>query len=374
MSAQSLKAQPLQTLADDLTADAAGVVLGVSTRGERTVVASGQATATTSMTTDTVFDLASVTKVAATTTALMVLVSRGELGLDARVSSLLPTFAGSANSTVRDLLSHRGGLWEWQPLYLAPGVSDDPNAVIDSIEPRYEPGSGFHYSDLGFMYLGRIIEAVTGRGLADAITELVLEPLRLNNTSFRPDRLSDRPIAAGSYGDRAERGMVATGQPYPVRWTGDEFAWREHELVGEANDGNCFHALGGVAGHAGLFSTVDDLLDLAQVLGGEGAAPWAPSVAHEFFAAGPDAEQALGFRRAPVELTGETHTLLWHPGFTGCAIGFVPDLGLSIVLGSNRLVTRDPEGTPAPTTQLWQPFVQAAALLHSPTTTSSRTS
>jgi CubicO group peptidase (beta-lactamase class C family) len=303
----------------------------------------------------------------------MALVSRGELSLDTRVSHLLPSFAGSADSTVRDLLLHRAGLWEWQPLYLAPGVTDDVNAVIDNIEPRYEPGSGFHYSDVGFMYLGRIIEAVTGLGLVDAITELVLEPLRLTNTSFRPNA-SGRPIAAGSYGDRAERGMVATGQPYPVRWTGDDFAWREHELVGEANDGNCFHVFGGVAGHAGLFSTVDDLLDLAQVLAGQRAAPWTTSIAHEFFAAGPDAEQALGFRRAPIELAGESHALLWHPGFTGCAVGFVPDLGLSIVLGSNRLLTRDPAGTPAPTVQLWQPLVQAAALLHSPTTTSSRTS
>ncbi|MEX1077973.1 MAG: serine hydrolase domain-containing protein [Homoserinimonas sp.] len=364
----------LTALADDLIADAAGVVLGISIRGERTVVASGQATTVTPMTADTLFDLASVTKVAATTTALMVLVSRGELTLDTRVSALLPGFAGSADSTVRDLLHHRAGLWEWQPLYLAPGVNDDANAVIDSIEPRYQPGSSFHYSDLGFMYLGRIVETVTGRGLADAITDLVLKPLQLNDTTFRPDASSERPIAAGSYGDRAERAMVATGQPYPVRWSDAGFTWREHELVGEANDGNCFHALGGVAGHAGLFSTVDDLLDLAGVLGGDGSAPWTSSVAQEFFAAGPDAEQALGFRRAPIELAGETHALLWHPGFTGCAIGFVPDLGLSIVLGSNRLVTRDPEGTPAPTTQLWQPLVQAAALLHSPTTTSSRTS
>lgn len=367
MSAQAT----LQALADDLTVDAAGVVLGISIRGERTVVASGRATAASPMTTDTVFDLASVTKVAATTTALMVLVSRGELSLDTRVSQLLPSFAGSADSTVRDLLLHRAGLWEWQPLYLAPGVADDVNAVIDSIEPRYEPGSGFHYSDLGFMYLGRIIEAVTGRRLADAITDLVLEPLRLTNTSFRPDASLVRPIAAGSHGDRAERGMVATAQPYPVRWGDAGFAWREHELVGEANDGNCFHAFGGVAGHAGLFSTVDDLLDLAEVLGGARTAPWVSSVAKEFFAAGPDAEQALGFRRAPIELAGESHALLWHPGFTGCALGFVPDLRLSIVLGSNRLLA---DGAPAPTVELWQPLVAAAALLHSPTTTSSRTS
>jgi CubicO group peptidase (beta-lactamase class C family) len=369
----------LQSVAAGLIGDAAGVVLGVSVHGERTIVASGQATVGTAepMTVDTVFDLASVSKVVGTTTALMALVSTGELRLDMRVSALVPSFAGSSDSTIRDLLAHRAGLWEWQPLYLAPGVGDDANAVVDAIEPRYRPGTGRHYSDLGFIYLGRVLEVATGIALADAITELALEPLQLHDTTFHPaaQHSSDRPTAASSFGDRAERQMVASGEPYPVRWPAAGFAWREQELIGQPNDGNCFHAFGGVAGHAGLFSTVEDLLDFADILGGHGGltAPWDRSVAQEFFAAGPDLEQALGFRRTPIEVAGERHALLWHPGFTGCAVGFVPTLALSMALGSNRLLTSDRDGTPVPTVQLWQPLVEAAAALHSPPTTSSRT-
>lgn len=372
----------LKSVADGLLGDTAGAVLGVSLRGEHTLVASGRASTTSAspMTTSTLFDLASVSKVAGTTAAIMTLVSDGVVRLDTRVVALVPSFAGSAESTIRDLLGHRAGLWEWQPLYLAPGAGDDINAVVDAIELRYAPGVEFHYSDLGFLYLGRILEAATGLPLEEAITELVLDPLRLRDTAFRPagQPRAPGPIAASSHGDRAERQMVATGQPYPVRWSdpAGSFAWRESELVGEANDGNCFHAFGGVAGHAGLFSTIDDLLALADVLAdhSELTAPWNASTAEEFFAAGPDAQQALGFRRAPITLAGETHTLLWHPGFTGCAVGFVPRLGVSMALGSNRLLTDDPAATPTPTAQLWEQLVEATTTLHSPSNASSRTS
>ncbi len=380
--------EQLNEVADALLADASGVALGVSIAGQRTVVASGQAGTDTAdaFTRDTLFDVASVSKIAGTTTALMTLVSNDVLTLDTLVPAVIPSFAGSPETTLRQLLQHRAGLWEWQPLYLAPGIDWGVNAVIDALPLRYRPGTERHYSDIGFAYLGRIIEAVTGLGLAEAYTELVFTPLGMHDTGFGPvgGLSSARSIATSAHSDSSERSMVDSGDPYPLLWPeaqsrAAQFGWREREIRGEANDGNCFHAFGGVAGHAGLFSTVDDLLTLAEALGGEGtgddfAVPWTPAVAAEFFAAGPDTEQALGFRRSAIQFDGREHTLLWHPGFTGCAVGFVPATGLGIALASNRLLTSAPATPPTPTVQLWQPLVAAAARLYTQHPTSSRTS
>src|SRR6218665_4221671 len=112
-----------------------------------------------------------------------------------------------------------------------------------------------HYSDLGFLLAGRVIEKVTGTHLADAMTQFLTEPLGMSHTGYGPVR---GPVAASSGGGAREREMVASGSPYPMVLSGAtlsqaEFPWREQELIGEVNDGNCAHAFGGVAGHAGLF-------------------------------------------------------------------------------------------------------------------------
>jgi CubicO group peptidase (beta-lactamase class C family) len=375
----------VQSLADDLVAGSpagsaapAGVVLGLSLHGQRLTAASGFATLVDPrpMTVDAAFDLASVTKVVGTTAAIMRLVSDGALSLDTTVTSVLPGFAGNGDTTIRDLLQHQAGLWEWQPLYLAPNIGDGPVVALQGIPPRYPLRSGRHYSDLGFQYLGLAIEAVTGRALGDALQELVFAPLGMRSTSFGSavgaGSGAGSLFAASSIGDRAERGMVATGEPFPVRWPSAGFPWREHELIGEANDGNCFHAFGGVAGHAGLFSTVDDLLTFAEALGDPDreTALCSPDVASAFFAPGPEPTQALGFRRMSIELRGAEHPLLWHPGFTGCAVGFVPGLGLGITLASNRLLT---QGTPVATALLWERLVRVAGELYSSTSTDTRT-
>lgn len=330
-----------------------GAVVGVATvDGREEVAAAGRSSADpgADLSVDARFDIASVTKVLGTTAALMRLVGERLLALDTPVRQILPTAAVGAESTVRDLLQHRAGLWEWQPLYLA---DDEPFAALDALPARYPPGSGFHYSDLGFMLLGRVIETVTGEALPSAFDELVFAPLALRASGFGP--VSSDAVAS-SFGDRAEREMVLSGRPYPVRFGENGFAWREHVLVGEVNDGNCHHAFGGVAGHAGLFSTVPDLLRFALGLidaTGEAtgdATPWPFEVVREFFAAGPDPGQALGFRRSATGFGGTPVTMLWHPGFTGCAVGVIPERGAAVAMATNRLLV---EGEPRSTMSLW---------------------
>ena len=153
--------------------------------------------------------------------------------------------------------------------------------------------------------------------------------------------------------------MVTTGKPHPVLWGDDGFPWRTGPIRGSVNDGNCAHAFSGVAGHAGLFSNVDGMLDVAMALSTAEEFPsmWDPGVTADFFAAGPDAEQALGWRRGEILIDDAPRTLLWHPGFTGTAVGFVPGAGLAVAFAANRLLAAQPETT----TVLWQRVLAAVA-------------
>ncbi|MEO3870253.1 serine hydrolase domain-containing protein [Nonomuraea sp. B12E4] len=315
--------------------------------GHRTVrLVGGVLAGEAPMTLDTHHDLASVTKVMATTTALIRLVSDRLVDLDAPLSAYLAR--SYAAITVRDLLLHRGGLWEWWPLYVQPVLPP----------PRYRPGRARHYSDLGFILLGRIVEAVTGLGLDRAVAELVTAPLGLDATVYAAPAGPD--VAMGALDDRVEMTMLDTGRPYPVPYRSSDFArWRRGPVLGQVADGNAHHALGGVSGHAGLFSTVPDLLRYGLALSRyeEHDHLWRPEVAEEFFTPGPDPEQALGFRMYALRLAGETVTVLGHPGYVGCAVGFVPGRDVALALASNRLLV---DGTPTPTEDLWHDLLDAA--------------
>jgi CubicO group peptidase (beta-lactamase class C family) len=331
-----------------------GVVAGVVSGTGRDIAAGGLADlAGTAMTIETAFDIASVSKVAATTTAILRLVSRGDLGFDDPVTRFVPGTACAPGTTVRHLLQHRAGLWEWQPLYLD-RVHSDAAAAADALPLRYGLDEGRHYSDLGFMLLGRIIAAVTGLPLDAAVRELVTAPLGLARTGYGPVA---PPVASSSVGDAAERRMVATGEPYPILTTARDFAWREDEITGSVNDGNSFHALGGISGHAGLFSTADDLLTLGAALAAPERHPelWHPDAVAELLRDGPDAGQALGWRSDTVAVGGGPTRMLWHPGYTGCALGIAPGAGTAAVLLSTRLFAP----APAPTEALWRTALPA---------------
>jgi CubicO group peptidase (beta-lactamase class C family) len=150
--------------------------------------------------------------------------------------------------------------------------------------------------------------------------------------------------------------MIDSGSPYPVPVSVDSFTgWRTHVLVGEAGDGNCWHAFGGVAGHAGLFTTASDLLRFGRgvlsSLADEG--PWSAAVVEEFLRPGRDAEQALGFR---VQQVG-TSTVVGHPGFPGVRLGIIPALRRVVALMTNRLHTR---GEPRTIDVEWSQLLDAA--------------
>ncbi|HEY3745302.1 MAG TPA: serine hydrolase, partial [Gemmatimonadaceae bacterium] len=207
----------------------------------------------------TMFDLASVTKVMATTFAVMMLVDRGRVELDAPVYRYLPDFRGVHldSITVRHLLQHSAGLVQWQPLYYHASNSAQTYDVIRGMPLQWGVGEGRHYSDLSFMLLGYIVEHASGQRLDVFLAQNLYRPLGLASTTFNPRSHGVTEFAATEQGNVYEKHMVydpTFGYLYkgdPTAWNG----WRQYVLNGETDDGNSFYANAGVAGHAGLFST-----------------------------------------------------------------------------------------------------------------------
>lgn len=303
------------------------------------------------MTVETVFDLASVTKVLATTYALMVLVDEGTVDLDAPVRNYLPDFrgGGKADVTVRQLLTHTGGLAQWVPTYYRAADADAAYAYVRDLPLSWDPGTERHYSDLGFMLLGRVVEAVAGEPLDLVVRERIYQPLGLGRTGYRPAPPPESsesvpfrptphgPFAATSHGNPFEYRMVHDSS-FGYRIEGDPDAWdgwRRHTLAGDVNDGNAWHAFRGVAGHAGLFSTAADLSILLEVLlgGGErdGRRLVSAGVVDEFLLEHRDG-QALGWQVPSWAPPGS----FAHTGFTGTYVLGVPAEGLTFVLLTNR--------------------------------------
>jgi len=291
------------------------------------------------MRTSTVFDLASVTKVMATTMATMLLVDRGQLDLDAPVSRYLPDFRGPHldSITIRHLLSHSTGLVQWQPLYYHAANSTQTYAVIRDMPLQWGVGDARHYSDLGFMLLGYIVERVGGQSLDRFLDAELYRPLGLRSTTFNPKARGFTEFAATEQGNVYERHMVYDST-FGYRYLGDPTAWngwRQRVLIGEVDDGNSYYANGGVAGHAGLFSTAADLrvlLDLLNNRGNYGGRQYIRPEVVDAFLTRDKYENYLGWQ-APGSLPPGSFS---HTGFTGTYVAGVPLYKLSIVLLTNR--------------------------------------
>ena len=231
-------------------------------RGDQTIYEKAYGTratvpSTEPMTLDTVFDLASLTKVVATTTAVMTLVEQGRVRLNDPVASFVPGFDryGKAGITVRHLLTHVSGLRPDVDLHPWTGYDAALALAIDEV-PTAAPGEQFVYSDINFFVLGDIVSRVTGESLDKYLTRVVFGPLGLRDTGFLPAKTLLPRIA-------------------PTERCAEQDAWpcRRPDaapLRGVVHDPTA-RRMGGVAGHAGLFSTAQDLQRFARMLinGGE---------------------------------------------------------------------------------------------------------
>jgi len=270
------------------------------------------------------WDIASISKVVGTTSAIMVLVERGQVQLDAPVSLYLPKFRGpnKQDVTVRMLLDHTSGLPSYVQFFK---LTKDRDAAIELLyqEPlRRRPGSEAVYSDLNALLLGLLVETVSGETLDAVVSREVLQPLGMTNTRYRPTG-ADR------------RRAVPTGQ------------WRGHPVGGEVNDQNAV-VFGGAAGHAGIFSTGIDLARFAQMWLNEGRTPSGRFVRAEtlrrFLVRRREAgSRLLGWdtpEHAPNRLS-VFGTLLsdqayGHTGWTGTKVWIDPARDLFLVFLTNR--------------------------------------
>jgi len=276
----------------------------------------------------TIYDLASLTKVVATTTAAMLLFDEGKLELDAPVAKYLPEFAGGSKDrvTVRQLLTHRTGLPAGRELWRLASSPGAARWAVIATPLVCEPGSCFIYSDLGADLLGWVIESIAGESLDAFAQRRVFGPLGMTDTFFRP---------ADSLEYRIAPTEIAPPRGYPLR--------------GQVHDENAY-VLGGVAGHAGLFSTAADLSVFAQMLLNGGQYNGVRIVS--------DSTVALFTRRAagPGSWNGSSRALGWdtadgdgssgiyltpraygHTGFTGTSMWIDPERQMFVILLTNRV-------------------------------------
>lgn len=298
-----------------------------------------------SMTTDHLFDVASLTKVMATTFGVMLLADQEKLALDDPIHEYLPGFQEGEKSqiTIRHLLTHSAGLAQWVPTYYHAENKEERNQYIADLPLKWRVGEERHYSDLGFMLLGDVIENVSGQKLDEFLQEQLFKPLELAHTAFNPLEKGYDKITATSHGNPFEKKMVYDDDfgyrvdEDPEAWD----AWRQYTLHGEVNDGNAWYANGGVAGHAGLFSTIDDLQVLVDLLINDGTYKDQHLISKnviDTFLTEDDFGNALGWAmdKGFISAEGSPKGTVGHTGFTGTNIQIVPQDSLSIILLTNR--------------------------------------
>lgn len=279
----------------------------------------------------TVYDIASITKVMATTAKAMLLVQRGVLDLEVPLGELLPGFVVGRSSAerahqvkLRHLLAHNSGLPGYVELFRSVTTPDELFRACLQLPLEAEPGARAEYSDMGFILLGKALEVLSRESLGSWVGREIFQPLGLNATGFNPSS-GARPLIPPTEEERTLRNRRIQGEVQ------DEHAW----------------LLRGIAGHAGLFSNVPDMLRLAEeIIKANRSETGDPSLFSketiERFAArqGPDASsRALGWDTPSEQSSAGSHfspRSIGHLGYSGCSLWIDLQAGIAIVLLTNR--------------------------------------
>jgi len=297
---------------------------------------------------NSLYDLASVTKVIATTSAIMKLYEKNLIDLDDNVSKYIPDFAvkGKESITIKNLLLHNSGLKAWMPFYKTCKNKSDVIKTICNLDLEYETGTQFVYSDLNFILLGVIVEKISEKSLADFCKEEIFEPLGMRNTFYNPE---DKYISF----------CVPTEYDKNLR---------KRQLKGEVHDETAY-VLNGVSGNAGLFSTANDLSIFLKMMlnNGKYYNPYTRGLTEErlfkeetvrLFTSKYNIQNYLNTRgfgwdtkQEPIgkyrSQCGEviSENCFGHTGYTGTSVWCDRDRNISIVFLTNRVYTsRDNNG------------------------------
>lgn len=286
------------------------------------------------MKTDTLFDLASLTKVF-TSTLVLRLVEERKLSLEDPISMWFEKLIPLGDIKIRQLLTHTSGFMAWYPFYTMEKHKDFIEALLEVMgDKEGKPGVRVEYSDLNYILLGKLVEKIGQAPLDQLMMEHLAKPLGMDQLYYKPDHPLKASIAATERGNQIEKMMV---QQRGLRFDN----WREDWICGEANDGNAFYSQGGISGHAGLFANAETLAKVARVyLDGSGDLFLSAELRREavknqtpFDPLG----RGLGWVVGDYGLEGYGHT-----GFTGTSLWVVPEKRLTMILLTNRLHTQNP--------------------------------
>jgi CubicO group peptidase (beta-lactamase class C family) len=287
----------------------------------------------------TPFDLASLTKPLVTATLLVLLEQEGQLDLEASLGSVLSEAKGSplGPRSLLSLATHTAGLAPWAPLFLRASSGDGYVAEILKQPPTLPAGRTL-YSDLGYILLGVVLERATGRGLDALFDERIARPVGLVRTGFAAGGREFPDAAATERGNRYERALAGKA--------GEGHRWRDAIPRGAVHDGNA-HGLGGVAGHAGLFGTADEVAQLAREILRPSVLPLDARARDRLLRVAPPSDgRTVGMVTAAWSSAGRgilPDDGPGHTGFTGTSLWLDVMTDRCYVLLTNRVHPRVPE-------------------------------
>ncbi|MBA2736561.1 MAG: serine hydrolase, partial [Pyrinomonadaceae bacterium] len=293
---------------------------------------------------DTIYDLASLTKVLVTGLLCAKLIENGEINLSDKISKYFSEFDTDEKReiTIENMLVHNSGFRGWLPFYLKTKFkSEIPNLI--SSEPLENPlNLKVVYSDFNFLLLGFLLEKQFAKPLDEIAKSEIFEPLNLNNTFFNPPEDLRKGIAASEKGNQYEKRMCVD-----LGFDISEYDWRDYRIWGEVHDGNC-NFMKGVSGHAGLFSTAEEVFKIAQQFLANQTTLLKPETCALFrtnYTEGLTEARSIGFQLAETKDSSASLALskdsFGHLGFTGTSLWIEPETERIFILLTNRTHARE---------------------------------
>jgi serine-type D-Ala-D-Ala carboxypeptidase len=311
---------------------------------------------------ETIYDLASLTKVLVTGLLAAKLIEAGEINLSDKISKYFGEFETDEKRdiTIGNLALHNSGFANWKPFYLMTNFKSEIINIIAS-EPLANPvNSTVVYSDLNFILLGLLLEKLHGKSLNEIANAEIFEPLNLQNTFFNPPKELRPRIAASEFGNYFER-ETCLGLGYDLQvhdwrdykmWEDQgldvpNYGWRDYQIWGEVHDGNCYF-MNGVSGHAGLFSTAEETFRIAQQFLVKESVLLKPETCKLFrtnLTPGLNEARSIGFQLAETPESTASLALakdsFGHLGFTGTSLWVEPESERVFILLTNRTHARE---------------------------------
>lgn len=295
---------------------------------------------------DTIYDLASLTKVLVTGLLCAKLIEKGEINLSDKIAKYFHEFNldDKREVTIENLMTHTSGFRAWKPFYL---ISDLGFGIADFIakEPSENPiNSKVVYSDLNFLILRFLVEKIYGKQIDEIAKTEIFTPLNLQNTFYNPPKSLQKRIAASEKGNEYEKNTCIE-QGYAIPNPNSQF--RNYPIWGEVHDGNCWF-MNGVSGHAGLFSTAQETFKIAQQFLANQTTLLKPETCELFrtnFTKGLNEARSIAFQLAETPESTASKSLqldsFGHLGFTGTSLWIEPATERIFILLTNRTHARE---------------------------------